>query len=218
MYRRLLYNIPVLIMSLLLAACNGCSDSKKNGQQAGESPINPMVEELDETPDEAFLVTLDNYDSDSMYVTTVRGHRKMSMAYRDAMDNGSFHGTMKKGDRYSVLPTKRKRIVKIAVNTTELQGRWIFDEAQHRGIDFNEGGGMSSINSQDICFREWKLLNGKMYIYYVDMQQLASDRHQYLVEEAYITTLNDRELILQFNGESYQCKRPSKQPLKIQAH
>lgn len=219
MYRRLLYNIPVLLMSfLLLAACNGCSDSKKKGQKAEESPINPMVQELDETPDDAVLVTLDHYDADSMYVTLVEKHVKTSYAYDEAMANGAFHGTMKKGNNYSVLATKRGRNVKIAVNTTELKGRWIYDEAQHRGIDFNEGGGMSSINSQDICFREWKLLNGKMYIYYVDMQQLASDRHQYLVEEANITALDENELIIQFRGDRLWCKRPSKQPLRFTGH
>lgn len=203
---------------LLLAGCNGCSDSRKKGRSSGESPVNPMVEQLDETPDEAALVRLDSFDKDSMYVSLVGTGARTALAYDDAMSNGSFHGSLKCGDRYSVLATGKHRSVKIAVNTTELKGRWIYDEAQHRGIDFNEGGGMSSINSQDICFREWKLLNGRMYIYYVDMQQLASDRHQYLVEEANITSLTPEELVIQFKGERMLCKRPSGKPLMLNAH
>ena len=124
-----------------------------------------------------------------------------------------FHGTMKRGDTFSILPDNSSLTVTIAVNTTELKGRWFYDQQQHRGIDFNEGGGMSSINAENICFIEWKLLNGKMYIYYVDQQQLASDRHQYLVEEAYITALNTKELIIQFHGQRLKCLRPSNKPL-----
>lgn len=197
---------------LLLAACNGCGGGKRE-HITGESPVNPMVQKLDEAPDHAALATLNSFDKDSMYVTLVKSGAKFSFAYEEAMANGSFHGSMKKGDRYSVLATGRDRIVKIAVNTSELKGRWIYDEAQHRGFDFNEGGGMSSINSQEICFREWKLLDGRMYVYYVDMQQVAGDRHQYLVEEADITTLNENELVIQFMGERYLCKRPSKKPV-----
>lgn len=214
MYRRLLYIIPVLTLSLyLLAGCTGCSNSKKKGKGAEESPINPMVQQLDETPDEAFLARLDNFDRDSIYVTANGSRQKKAYAYAEALANGMFHGTMKRGDTFSILPDNSSLTVTIAVNTTELKGRWFYDQQQHRGIDFNEGGGMSSINAENICFREWKLLNGKMYIYYVDQQQLASDRHQYLVEEAYITALNTKELIIQFHGQRLKCLRPSNKPL-----
>ena len=74
MYRRLLYVIPALALSLLLAACTSCS-SKKRDWGSGESPINPKVEELDETLDEALLVDLVNYDADSIYVRTVSGQK-----------------------------------------------------------------------------------------------------------------------------------------------
>ncbi len=212
MYRRLLYIIPALSLCLLLAACTSCS-SKKKDWGSGESPINPMVEELDNTLDEALLVDLVNYDADSLYVLTVKGHSKKAYAYAEAQSNGLFYGNVKKGNRYSILPTSRSNTVKIAVNTTELSGRWIYDQSQNRGFSFNEGGGMTSINAEDICFREWKLLNGKMYIYYVDMQQIASDRHQYLVEEAYISRLTPSQLVIQFEGKDYVCARPSNKPL-----
>ena len=212
MYRRLLYVIPALALSLLLAACTSCS-SKKEDKGSGESPINPMVEELDRTLDEALLVDLVNYDADSIYVRTVSGQKSKAFAYAEAQSNGLFYGNIVKGNRYSILPTSRSNTVKIAVNTTELSGRWMYDQSQHRGFSFNEGGGMTSINAEDICFREWKLLNGKMYIYYVDMQQIASDRHQYLVEEACISQLTPTQLVIQFDGKDYVCSRPSNKPL-----
>ena len=219
MYRRLLYIIPLFALAtvgcFLLAACSGCSGGKKKPHSgAVESPINRMVQELDETPDEAFLATLYNYERDSIYVTVRKTKRKAAFAYGEALSNGMLHGTIRKGDTYSILPDGKRKTVSIAVNTTELSGRWFYDLQQNRGVSFNEGGGMSSINAEEICFREWKLLNGRMYIYYVDMQQLASDRHQYLVEEAYITSLNAKELIIQFRGERMRCVRPAKKPLQ----
>ncbi len=217
MYCRLLYIVPALSLGLLLLAscfsCTGCSDSKKERNRGGESPINPVVEQLDETPDEALLVRLNSFDRDSMYVTVTVSGKKTAYSYGEAMANGMFHGTIRKGDTYSLLPDNRRKAVTIAVNTTELSGRWIFDQQQHRGLTFNPKGGMESINAGNICFREWKLLNGKMYIYYVDIQQVASDRQQYLVEEAYINTLSAKELIIQFRGENLRCLRPSAKPI-----
>lgn len=217
MYRRLLYIVPAFSLGLLLLAsgisCTGCGGNKEKRTQGEESPINPMVARLDDTPDEAVLVRLNSFDSDSMYVTVRASGRKWAFAYGEAMANGMFHGTMRKGDTYSLLPDNRRKTVTIAVNTTELSGKWVYDQQQHRGLAFNQGGGMESVNAGNICFREWKLLNGKMYIYYVDTQQVASDRQQYLVEEAYINTLSAKELIIQFRGERLRCLRPSDKPL-----
>ena len=103
--------------------------------------------------------------------------------------------------------------MKIAINVTELEGRWIYNQAEFRGIDFNNRGGMSSINTGDICFREWKLLNGRLYIYYVDAQTVADNRHKYEVEEAYIQLFNHDHLVLLFKGQTYDCQKYIKRKL-----
>lgn len=204
------------ILLAALSACTGCSGKKEKPRgEAVESPINPMVEELDETPDEAFLATLTAVGKDSLQVTAEdRQHTRLTLAYQDALTDQMVYGTLHKGDTFSIMLTgKKSKEIAIAINTTELSGRWFYNEQQHRGLSFNKGGGMGSINSDDICFREWKLLNGKMYVYYVDLQQVASDRHQYLVEEAHIAKLNSKALVLHFRGQTYNCKRPSDKPL-----
>jgi hypothetical protein len=217
MYRKLLYVISVLSLCItLLASCTGCSNSNKKKAVSGvESPVNPEVEKLDETPDEAILVKLDKFDMDSMYVSVAESGEKKAFFYREAKTQGLFHGSLKRGDTYSIFPDNSRKTATIVINTTELSGRWFYDQKQHRGIDFNEGGGMSSINSDKICFREWKLLNGKMYVYFVDMQQLASDRHQYQVEEAQIFFLSADKLAFKFHGQDYECSRPSDKPILI---
>lgn len=156
---------------------------------------------------------LEKFTQDSLYVFSMTKNRNEAFGYADAKANGHIHGNLKIGDEYSIFPEGKTKTVCIAINVTEMNGRWIFDQQQHRGFDFNPQGGMSSINSNDICFRQWKLLNGKLYIYYVDIQQVADDRHQFEVEEANIMKLSDKELEFVFNGDTYYCKRPSKVPI-----
>lgn len=221
MYRRLLYVTPLLAAaSMLLASCSGCSGDKSqmqgysNGQ---ESPVNPMVEQLDETKNYAFSAQADHYDADSIYVKRFGVKGTVGMAYQEARSDGDFYGTVRPGDMYSILLKGKRRDIHIAVNTTELSGRWIYDMQQQRGFAFNDRGGMSSINTGDICFREWKLLNGKMYIYFVDQEQRASERHHYQVEEARIETLNEQQLVITFHGQTYDCRRPGKEPVHVNA-
>lgn len=204
--------IPVFLLTLLLASCTSCSDSKKKG--IGEQkPVNPEVEKLDNTPDEAIFAHLDKYDNDSVYITLSGSRAKKSYCYHEAVTTGRFHGSMTVGDDYSFFPDNRNKSISIAINTTELSGRWIYDEKKFRGFDFNGKGGMSSINNDDLCFREWKLLNGKLYIYTVGVQDVAGDRHQYDVEEAEIYNLNKDNLTISFRGKQYTCHRPSSKPL-----
>lgn len=183
-----------------------------------EKAINPKVQELDETPDEAFEAEMDNFTKDSIYVTIIKTGEHKTFDITHARAIGTLHGSIVKGDSYSIFPDNKQKAVQILINTSELRGRWFYDQQQHRGIDFNNIRGMSSINSEHICFREWKLLNGKMYIYYVGMQDIAGDRHQYNVEEANITELSKSKLTFTFLGKTYRCQRPSDKPLTIKIH
>lgn len=203
MYYKALYGlICPLVVLLVVTSCSSCGGNRR---KAGT--VNPMVRQLDETPDEAEYVRLDNITDDSLYVFSRTKKRNEAFAYRDAQANGRIHGTLKVGDNYSIFPENKARTVSIAINVTQLKGRWIYDAEEFRGIDFNDRGGMSSINTGDICFREWKLLNGKLYIYYVDVQTVADDRHKYEVEEAHIMLFDDSRLVLLFKGQTYECQR-----------
>ncbi len=206
-------NIILIALTLSLSSCfTSCGNKKKSGE-GGVKPINERVQELDEEEDLAVLAVLNAYNQDSLYVQLKKNGQRRTYAYGEANDDGRIHGTLRKGDTYSILPQGKD--VKVAINATELSGRWEYDAQQHRGMAFNDRGGMSSINNEDICFREWKLLNGKFYIYTVGQQDIAKDRHQYDVEEADITKLTPDELIIQFRGERYQCHRPSRTPVKL---
>lgn len=216
MYRRLLY-IPAILLTLLLASCNSCSDSKKNGQSntEGEKGINAEVEELDETPDSALAVFLVKHTGDSLYVKIRETGEIRAYAYQEAMSDGDFHGTVRDWDPYSILPDNKYKRVLVAINTRQLSKKWIYDQQNQRGIKFNDKGGVESINAKDICFKEWKLLNGKFYLYTIDQQAVTHDRHQYDVDEAKIKGLDDTHLVLEFKGDTYNCQLPSAKPLKF---
>jgi len=170
--------------------------------------MNPMVEELDNTPDYAELVTLLEVDGDSLLVQPDNDlEQPHAYAYREAEAAGQVKGTLTEGDLYSIFPDTKHRKVTICINVSELRGQWFYDMQQHRGMQFEERGGLSSINTERCSFREWKLLNGKLYLYYVDMQQVATDRHEFLVEEADILSLSAEELQLSFLDSTYTCRR-----------
>ncbi|MDO4931839.1 MAG: lipocalin family protein [Prevotellaceae bacterium] len=194
--------LPLTAILLAVTSCTSCSDSRR---KAGT--VNPMVRELDETPDEAEFVRLDRIGADSIHVFSRTKKRNESFAYKEAEANQHIYGTLRVGDIYSVFPETKRQSVSIVINVTQLKGRWIYDSVEFRGIDFNDKGGMSSINTGDICFREWKLLNGRLYIYYVDAQTVADDRHKYEVEEAHILVFDEKRLVLLFKGETYDCSK-----------
>ncbi|MBQ0073018.1 MAG: hypothetical protein KBT34_02360 [Prevotella sp.] len=202
---RILYIALSLTTLLAVSSCNSCSnDSKKRG--GGD--YNPVVAQLDETKDSALLVVVKDFDADSVTIMTTKGAHYYTFQYTDAQAMGQFHGKLMKNATYSVFPdTKTKRITR-AINVTQLcADEWYYDKKEQRGIQFNHHGGMSSINSNDICFREWKLLNGVLYIYYVGIQQSACDRHQYSVSEAHILQLDDSYLEFLFEGKTYRCSK-----------
>lgn len=209
MYYRLIYVLALpLYILLTVTSCTSCGDSRRK-----PGTINPLVQQLDETPDTAELVILNSITNDSIYVLSHTRRRNEAFAYNEAQANGMVYGTLKEGDKYSIYAQGRTKTVKIAINVTELEGRWIYNQAEFRGIDFNNRGGMSSINTGDICFREWKLLNGRLYIYYVDAQTVADNRHKYEVEEAYIQLFNHDHLVLLFKGQTYDCQKYIKRKL-----
>jgi len=205
------YFFCTLALTLILFVLGSCGQNKKNSDTTNKgytpSPINEKVQELDETPDEALLVKLAGLDGDLMKVVTLNGSEEKEFSMSEASQNSQIKGSLNIGDTLSIFPENKTKSIKICINVSELKGRWFYDMAQHRGFSFEQKGAMSSINAEKLSLKEWKLLNGKLYMYYADMQQVADDRHQFLVEEAEIRTLSKNDLEFSFLGKSYSCKR-----------
>lgn len=181
----------------------------------GEAEVNPMVAELDNTPDEAALATLLEIEPESIRLRLLESGEQKVFCYRDAKQGGNIKGSLTVGDTYSVYPGEASENLSVMINVSELEGRWFYDMEQHRGFEFGAQGGMSSINVEDLSFREWKLLNGKLYVYYLDLQMIAPERDEFLVEEAQIETLDKDNMVLRFRSNTYNCKR-MREKLKLQ--
>lgn len=203
MNRRLFGNVAIISLLLLAFALSGCKEKKKDY-------YNPMVQELDDTRDDAITATLEKIEGDSIFIRVKYSQDREALGISEALSDDNIKGSLKVGNEYSIYANWKHRYVEIAINVTELKGRWYYDMEQHRGFDFGAYGALSSVNNDKYSFREWKLLNGKLYIYYVEMDQENTDRHEYFVEEAEIKHLDKDNLELDYLGETWVCKRETK--------
>lgn len=223
--KKLLCGLATLTILISFSSCSGCESSRSKeesrestrGVFLGEAPVNPKVEEIDHIADNAILVTIDELKGDDMNVTELSTGEKYTLNYSEADKDGNIKGSLSVGASLSILPNSSMAKVVIAINVDQLSGKWIYEESQHRGLVFEKNGSVSSINSGKVSFREWKLKNGKLYIYFVNEEMIAPERNEFLVEEANILSLSDNRLMLDFRGETYDCHRQSKkaQAVKI---
>lgn len=201
----------ILLMSLLLFACkkgdNGKAEYVQRERLEGEAEINPMVEDLDNTENFTIRVTLQKVVNDSLIFREVGSDEYRIFEFVEADQAEQIKGSITVGDEYAVLPDLKKNSVKMAINLCELSGKWFYDMEQHRGLEFELNGAISSINTEDISFREWKLLNDQFYIYYLTLDMVSPDRHEYLVEPAGILSLDKDHLTFRFLGNTYDCQR-----------
>ena len=203
------------LLVLVLGACTGEKGKQEATGQAGhermegEAEVNPMVEQLEREPNAAFRATLVEQKDDSIVLRTEAG-KHVTLGHIEAEMEGEMKGSLTKGNEYSIFPNWETKSVQMAVNVSELRGQWFYDMQQHRGMKFEAHGAISSINTQDISFREWKLLNGKLYIYYLTVDMVSPDRSEYLVQPAEIVSLSKDRLVLEFLGKTYNCQRQQK--------
>lgn len=201
MNSRLLNIATIILITIFASTMSGCKDSKKKDY------YNPKVEELDDTPDSAMFVRLNRISNDTIFVTPKGQTKEEKFGIAEAQMNGQIKGTLNVGDEYSIFPNRKQKNITIAINVSELKGRWFYDMTKHRGFEFGPYGALSAINNQLLSYREWKLLNGKLYIYFIEIQQVNDDRHEYFVEEAEILHLDDDNLQLLFRNETLTCHR-----------
>lgn len=210
MTRRLFDTITIILLAILsvtMCGCKGCSDGKSKY-------YNPRVVELDETPDSALYVMLDSVSRDSMYVRISGQSVRKVYGINEAYAEGKVKGSLTPGDMLSIFPDNKAKRILISINVSEMSGQWFYDMLDHRGFSFGPNGALSTINNVEISFREWMLLNGKLYLYFVPMQQASIEHVENQVEEAEIKSLTKDQLIMDFRGATLNCRRQTK-PLKF---
>lgn len=207
---KLLCGFATLTILFFLSSCSGCSRSQSEGGDGRlpyEAEVNPEVEVVDKIADKAIMARVDEIINDQILVTETTTHKQYTLNYGQAELENKIMGDLSVGASYSILTDEDIKRVVIAVNLDELKGKWFYDMKELIGFVFEPHGGLSSINSGGISYREWVLKNGKLYVFYVTQEMVAPKRSEYLVEEANIVMLTSDHLVLELAGNTYDCRR-----------
>ena len=213
--------LTLALTTLLLLAFTSCSCSgnKKKTEPAkqeekvrmvAEAEVNPEIERLEQTPDDSFMATLQEVEDDSLVLRSNETGEILALSYRQAAEERKLKGSLTVGNDFNILCNLQQHILKTGTNVSQLEGQWFYDMQQHRGLTFDHRGAISSINADNIVFRQWKILNGEFYLYYLTPDMIASDKNEYLLERAEIKELNNNHLQFIFFGKTYDCQRQRK--------
>lgn len=189
----------ILLIVMIVATLGSCKNGKKEIERH-------TVAEEPAIIDSSIIVKLDNVDGNSITVTIKKTGENRTYKYDKAMNEGNVKGSLTKGDVLSIYPDTKSKEVRSVINISELVGQWFYDMKQHRGFKIGFDGAISSINMQDISFRDWFVKNGHFIIHYVDMQQRADSIQQYWVDHSEILDLNKNQLKIIFRGSVFQCR------------
>lgn len=217
----LLFIWSILLATICLFACNGKETTMKQEENKtrvryiGEAKDNPKVEELDKEPNATLKAVLMELEDDSVVLRRYDTGEIIALDIQKALHEGSIKGKLTEGNDFYITANLQQQQLESAINTSELEGQWFYDLEERRGLTFLNKGAISSINSGDIDFRQWKIINGKLYLYYLTSSMIALERSEYLVEPADIEELSSEKLRFVFLGKTYECQR-LKGKLKLQ--
>lgn len=198
-------SISLLAVALIVASCGG------NQKPKGVTPKSQEIKQrIAEVKDSAVLVRLETVADDSVTVVDNHTGNRTTLDYSRALIDKSIKGSLTPKDTLSIVVAEGRQIKSI-VNISELLGKWFYDMKQHRGFEFKYGGSMSAINNQLVCYTEWKVLNGTLFLYYLGMQQVATSRDDYQVDTAKIVSLSRDRMDITFRGASLKCKRMNRE-------
>lgn len=191
----------IILCSMLGTMMLSCTGKKQNTDDSRHT-----VAEEQQVRDSSILVRLVSVRDDSIDVTYLDNRQNKTFCYGRAQMEGKVKGGLSTGDTLSILPNSQTQHVDAVINVSELVGKWFYDQAQHRGFQFGHGGALSSINMQNVSFRNWFVRNGELVIHYVDVQQVARHGQQYWIDNSSIERLDKDELVLRFRDTLYHCR------------
>ena len=153
----------LLILPLALLAMTAC---KKEGASSSENSFQIVGMESDSTKygiservQRDSLLWIQNYseqgingNTDTTWVSLVGAQRL---------------GSLEQGHKIALLFAEgSKNKARIVIDMTELAGRWVepdaVDEGMMHGIELQDGGAASSINSRADYYTQWRIYNGKL--------------------------------------------------------
>lgn len=191
--------IACAVLSLLALSCSMDRKSNEDGE-------NQMVIVSHDQDDMTYGILLDAVGDDSLLVDVEDGD---SLWIR-LKNEDSFVGEIVPGSR--VVFWKDSRLEKVAsymLNVSMLMGEWVepsaLAEGSFTGMQLNDGGMASSINSQTTDFESWRLVDRKLLLMSVP-KGLESDEQ--MIDTFEIAYLTVDSLVLQSQSfKHYFCRQ-----------
>lgn len=185
------------------------------GEQKGARSVEEIAEEIVILqPDTSLYAALLSTQDDSFNFQIDRSEENIAIDCRDALQNGQFYGSIHEGDKYAIVLDPNSRHAVCVVNLTDLSGQWFYDMHNNRGLTFSAAGALSSINPDEFCFKKWKFHNGKLILYYVNIDEAINKSRDYHTDTTEIERLSGDELVFRFRNETLRCSR-RKEAIKI---
>lgn len=184
---------------LLVSSCNG---------QKGAHSVEEIVANIEVAkPDTSVYGTLKDISADTLLFTEEFGEGTFTCGYLQAKGLHEIYGSLTQGNRYAMLIDPNEQSALKIVNLTELSGQWFYDIEEQRGFTITAAGALSSINPKDVSFKKWKFQNGKIVIYYTNIDDVVSDTREYKTDTTDINRLSAENLEITFLGQTLNCQR-----------
>lgn len=199
--------ITVCTLFLLVCSCN-----KREGAHSSveEAPRALVINEADSS----IVGTLDAIDGDNITIKKERSDERLTFDYSPARNSGRVIGDLRKGDRYALTTDASGQSAATILNITQLSGLWLFDKDGERGVTFTAAGSLSSVNPEKYSYRSWKPYNGRLILYYIDVETVTKNSRDYLSDTTDVVTLTDDNLVYLFRGDAISCHR-QKEAIKV---
>lgn len=163
--------------------------------------------------DSTIHVMLESNNGSSISVLDYKSKHNSVFDISQALASKSVYGSLTAGDSLNIVAAPGSNIAKSVVDVTDLIGRWLYSKGVRKGFELSNHEIMSSINSGDICYCSWRLVNNTLFFYYVGVQQVAQSMNDYQVDTARIVSLSRQRMTLRFRDTTLVCERDINRPL-----
>lgn len=206
--KRKFYTTVLVGMTIVMAmfSCKG----KKNAPSDNVWEDQAHKDSVLAIADSSIHVRLKTVNGDSITVVDYGANKQYTLDYARAEQEGRVRGSLTRNDTLAVVPDFANRRINSSVNVSELEGQWFYDLKNGRGLRFEYGGGMSPINTDDMSYREWQVVNDQLRFRYVEMQQKAETKEEFCADMATIQLLSRERLVLKLRGKTLDCRRQHK--------
>ena len=187
-----------MLSAIFFTACDGNSGAVKRDPKMAQSKAHPE-------PDSTIMVSVDKFDGDTIYVSTINEQREYKLSVKEALSEKKVLGSLTEGDTLAVTAFKKKYMMTSSINISELLGLWMYGN-DGQGIRLDSDGMAASINMEKITLKNWNIHNGQMVLSYA-ISHNESEKATVKEKNIRINILTKDKLNISIEGKDYNCRK-----------